>query len=96
MGILRPTGREMQNEWDLGLKAACLAYNTTFHTSTSQTTFFAMFGQEATVPVNWIYPISKVEREVELADWTEVMQERFQMAYAGMKEKQQATVIQNS
>ena len=27
----------MQNEWDLGVKAACLAYNTTVHASTGQT-----------------------------------------------------------
>jgi len=38
-----------------------------------------MFGQEATLPVNWIYP----DREMELSDWTEVMQERFQRNYAG-------------
>ena len=28
---------------------------------------------------------------MELSDWTEVMQERFQRAYAGMRENQQAT-----
>ena len=50
MGILRTMGREMQNEWDLGIKAACLAYNTTVHSSTGQTPFFATFGQEAIVP----------------------------------------------
>ena len=34
---------------------------------------------------------------MELSDWTEVMQERFQRAYAGMRENQQATsVCQNA
>ena len=37
----------MQNEWDLGVKAACLAYNTTVHSSIGQTPFFATFGREA-------------------------------------------------
>ena len=55
-------GREMQDEWDLGVKVACLAYNTTVHTSTGKTPYFAMFGQEATLPVNWIYLVSKADR----------------------------------
>ena len=33
VGILRTMGREMQNEWDLGVKEACLAYNTMVHSS---------------------------------------------------------------
>ena len=36
-------GRELEDEWDLGVKASCLAYNITMHTSTGQTTFIAMF-----------------------------------------------------
>ena len=39
MRILRTMGREMQNEWDLGVKVACLASNTKVHASTGQTTF---------------------------------------------------------
>ena len=33
---------------------------------------------------------------MELSGWTEVMQERFQMAYPGMREKQHAIVCRNS
>ncbi len=50
---------------------------------------------EATLPVNWIYPIPKAQREIELSDWTEVMQERFQRAYAGLREKQKSTARRN-
>ena len=96
VGILRAMGREMQDEWDLAVKATCLAYNTTLQTSTGQTLFFAMFGWKVTLPVNWIYPLPEADREMELSDWTEVMQERFQRAYAGMREKQQATVCRNA
>ena len=47
VSILRTMGGgEMQNKWDLGMKAACLAYNTTVHSSTGQTPFFATFGRE--------------------------------------------------
>jgi len=59
VSILRTMGREMQNEWDLGVKAACLAYNTTVHSSTGQTPFFATFGREAIVPIHWVYPIPR-------------------------------------
>ena len=57
----------MQNEWNLGVIAACLAYNTTVHSSTGQTPFFATFGREAKVPVHWIYPTPKPDREMELS-----------------------------
>ena len=96
VGILRTMGQAMQSDWDLGVKAACLAYNTTVHTSTGQTPFFATFGREATVPVHWIYPTPKPDREMELSDWTETMQERFQQAYSGMREQQQKMIRRNA
>ena len=40
VSLLRTMDSEMQNEWDLGVKAACLAYNITVHSSTGQTPFF--------------------------------------------------------
>ena len=55
-----------------------------------------MFGREVSIPVNWIYPVPKADREMELSYCTQVIQERFQRAYAGMREKQQATVRRNA
>ncbi len=51
----------LQEEWDLGVKSAC---NTTVHTSTVQTPFFATFSCEATVPVHLIYSVPKASREM--------------------------------
>ena len=65
------------------------------HTSTSQTPFFATFGHETNVPVHLIYPVPKAELEMELSDWTKTIQERFQTAYAGMREKQQFVEMLN-
>jgi len=62
-------GSEMQNEWDLDVKAACLAYNTTVHSSTGQTPFFATFGREAIVPIHWVYPIPKPDAEMDVSAW---------------------------
>ena len=66
-------GSDMQSDCDLGVKEACLAYNTTIHSSTGQTPFFATFGCKAIVPVHWIYPIPKADSESELSDWTETI-----------------------
>ena len=89
-------GSEMQNEWDLGVKAACLAYNTTVHSSTGLTPFFATFGREAIVPIHWVYPIPKPDSEMDVSAWTEAIQERFQTAYAGIREKQQTMARKNA
>ena len=66
------------------------------HSSTGQTHSLPCLDGKATLPVNWIYPVLKADRDVELSDWTEVMQERFQRDYASMRENQQATVCQNA
>jgi len=73
-----------------------VAYNTTVHGSTGQTPFFATFGREAIVPIHWVYPIPKLNAEKDVSDWTETIQERFQTAYAGMRERQQQTVRRNA
>ena len=72
----------------LGVKAACLTYNTTVHSSTGQTPFFATFGREAIVPIHWVYPIPRADVEKDVSAWTETIQERFQTAYAVMRERQ--------
>ena len=76
VGILRTMDREMQNKWGLGVKAACLAYNTMVHI-TGQTPFFATFGREAIVPIHWVYPIPKLDAEKDVSAWTETIKERF-------------------
>ena len=78
------------------MKAACLAYNTTVHSSTGQTPFFATFGREAIIPIHWVYPIPRADVERDVSAWTETIQERFQTAYAGMREKQQQMVRRNA
>jgi len=66
------------------------------HSSTGQTPFFATFGREAIVPIHWVYPIPKPDVEKDVSAWTETIQERFQTAYAGMRERQQQTVRRNA
>ena len=68
-------GSEMQNEWDLGVKAECLAYNTTLHSSTAQTPFYATFGREAIIPIHWVFPIPRPHAEKYVSAWTETLQD---------------------
>ena len=52
--ILRCMGEEIVHEWDLSVKSAILAYNTSVHSSTGVTLFYAMYGREAILPVDWV------------------------------------------
>ena len=78
----------MQDEWDLGVKAVCLACNPTVDTSTGQTPFFAMFGQEATLGIGY-FPYLKLTGK-----WG--YQTGLKWCKKDSREIQQATVRQNS
>ena len=75
-----------------GLGVTQVTYNTTVHSSTGQTPFFATFWREAIVPIHWVYPIPKPNAERDVSAWTETIQKRIQTAYAGMREKQQKNI----
>ena len=49
--------------------------------------YIATFRREAIVPIHWLYPIPKLDAEKDVSAWTETIQERFQTAYAGMRER---------
>jgi len=51
-----------------------------------------LFGREAIVPIHWVYPIPKPDAEKDSTAWTETIQERFQTAYVGMRDKQQQMI----
>ena len=48
------------------------------------------------VPIHWVYPIPRPDAEKDVSAWTEIIQERFQTAYAGMRERQQQMVRRRS
>ena len=70
----RMNGEWMVNEWRMNgilvwKYSVWPIYNSTMHSSTGQMPFYAMLGWKATLPVNWIYPVPKAYREMELSDW---------------------------
>ena len=77
-------GGVIVHEWDLSVKSAVLAYNTTAHSSTGITLFYAMYGREAILYVDWVYPTPD-EREKTMFSWKETLRRGFQEAYQGMR-----------
>ena len=54
--MLRMRGEGIQDNWDLWINASVFAYNTTMSSSIGVTPHYAMFGREATLPVDWVFP----------------------------------------
>ena len=61
------------------------AYNTTVSSSTGVTPHYAMFVQEATLPVDWMFPTPSLEKRM-MYHWTGDMREERQQAYKSMRE----------
>ena len=81
----RTLGPGVQENWDLWLNASVFAYNTTVSSSTGVTPHYAMFVQEATLPVDWMFPTPSLEKRM-MYHWTGDMREERQQAYKSMRE----------
>ena len=62
IAMLRMRGDGIQDNWDLWINASVFPYNTTVNSSTGVTAHYAMFGQETTLPVDWVFPTPSVEK----------------------------------
>ena len=56
IAMLRTRGEGIQDKWDLWIDASVFAYNTTVSSSTGVMLQYTMFGREAMLPVNWVFP----------------------------------------
>ena len=54
--MLLTRGPGAQDNWDLRINVSVLNYNTTVSSSTGVTPHYTMFGYEATLPVEWVFP----------------------------------------
>ena len=83
IAMLRMRGDGFQDNWDLWINMSVFAYNTTVSSSTIVTPHYAMFGREATLPVDWVFPTPSVEKRT-MYQWTGDMLEERQRAYKSM------------
>ena len=87
-------GPGVQENWDLWLNASVIAYNTTINSCTGVTPHYAMFRQEATLPVDWVFPTPYGEKRI-MYHWTGEMMEEIQPVYKSMREVQGGRVRRN-
>ena len=78
--MLRTRGEGIQDNWNLWINASVFGYNTTMSTSTEVTLHYAMFGREATLPVDWVFPTPSAERR-NIHQWTGDMLEEKHRTY---------------
>ena len=78
--MLRTRGPWVQDYWDLWLNASVSS-------STRVTPHYTMFGCEAILPVDWLFPASSEETRT-MCHWTSDMLKERQRAYKSMRELQ--------
>ena len=54
--MIRAHVAEDQENWDLGLSQLCFVYNTSVHETTGLTPFEVMYGRDATLPIDLLFP----------------------------------------
>ena len=93
--MLRTRGEGIQENWDLRINASVFVYNTTVSSSTGVTPHYAMFGREATLPVDWVFPTPSAEKRT-MYQWMGDMLEERQYVYKSMREVQGGRLRQNA
>ena len=68
-------------DWEVCIRMLCFAYNTSVHLSTGYTPFFLMFGRQATIPIDLMFPLDK-EQQKEVPEYVHQLREGLQAAYS--------------
>ena len=91
IAMLRTRGDGIQVNWDLWINASVFAYNTTVSSSTRVTPHYAMFGREATLPVDWVFPTPSAEKRT-MYQWSGDMLEEYERSTRRKSEAECADV----
>eukprot|EP00731_Ephydatia_muelleri_P003753 Em0001g3753a len=69
------------SDWEMYIRKLCFAYNTSTHSSTGFTPFYLMFGRQASIPVDLMFPFN-LGPEKELRTYVEQLRKGLRDAYA--------------
>ena len=73
-------------DWEVYIRKLCFAYNTSVHSSTGYSPFFLMFGRQATIPIDLMFPLDK-EQQKEVPEYVHQLREGLQAAYSLVRER---------
>ena len=73
-------------DWEVYIRKLCFAYNTSVHSSTGNSPFFLMFGRQATIPIDLMFPLDK-EQQKEVPEYVHQLREGLQAAYSLVRER---------
>ena len=93
--MLRTRGQGVHDNWDLWLNTSVFVYNTTVSSSSGVTPPYGMFGSEAMLPLDWVFPTLSKEKRT-MYDWTGDMTEERQHTLKSMREVQGRRVRWNA
>ena len=97
-GLVERSNRTIQNilktainnnykDWDLYLPSTMLAYNTSVHSTTGYTPHYLMFGREARVPLQTMYPLPHGHTDIPITQFIESVQHRLHEAYITVRQR---------
>lgn len=75
-------------DWEEVLPMALFAIRTARHSATTVTPFFAMYGREAKMPIDCIFP-NTLERKMHVTEYAHRLRRRMNSAFQHMREKMQ-------
>jgi hypothetical protein len=90
LSMLATTAKHNPFSWEERLHKVCFAYNTSVHASTGHTPFYLMFGRQAKLPIDLMYPTAN-NSNVFVNDYAAQLKTGLEDAYKLVREKLGAT-----
>jgi len=93
--MLATTSHNHPLDWEDHIRKVCMAYNTSVQATTGYSPFYLMFGRNACLPVDIMFPTEKPAEEATYGEYAKTMKETLKKAFhtvhehVGDKQEQQ-------
>ena len=91
--MLATTVQSHPLDWEDHIRKVCMAYNTSVQATTGYSPFYLMFGRNARLPVDVMYPTNKPSADVSYGEYVKMtsksMEQAFHIAREHVGEKQE-------